>query len=102
MRHVSFPTQRVEQGWYADLIAQLVARRCLLKLSQRAVADTLGIENKQLSNFERLVYLPSPFLLMCWCQGLGLTLTVTEVEPARGSWLQPMPDAGDARRIWGP
>jgi transcriptional regulator with XRE-family HTH domain len=71
---------QAERRWYGALVAQLTARRAALGLSQAALEHRLGLATGQVGKYEQLARVPNPFLLMCWCQALGLALVALPEE----------------------
>lgn len=89
------PLGMVERVWYGGLVGQLVARRRQLGLSQSALDEKLGFSPGQVGKYEVLDRAPNPFLLMCWCQALGVELRVRSTEPAVA-----VPEGDDAHPGW--
>jgi transcriptional regulator with XRE-family HTH domain len=69
----------MEQEFYKDLIAHLVAHRHAIGLSQEQLCEKLGVSDGLVNKWESGVRMPSSFYLMCWCIALELTLVPTEI-----------------------
>jgi transcriptional regulator with XRE-family HTH domain len=65
----------IERDFYATLIAGLVARRIELGLTQEQLDHKLGLADGQTAKWEAFQRVPGAFMLMCWSQRLGLSLT---------------------------
>lgn len=69
-----------ELGFYDNLIEQLKAARRHRMLSQAALDDLLGVSEGLTAKWESKARLPGAFFLMCWCEALGVTLVIEELQ----------------------
>lgn len=63
---------------YERVVYKLVDRRKQLGLTQDMLAYDIGCTRTLISNWERFKRQPSPFMLGCWVEALGLQIEVTE------------------------
>lgn len=66
----------VERRRVANLCARLRARRRELGITQRALAQRLGLNNSYLSNWENGTYAPQLASLLAWAEALGWSVRV--------------------------
>jgi ribosome-binding protein aMBF1 (putative translation factor) len=74
---------RQEELFYRDVVAQLVARRRELGLSQEQLSYNLGVTTMMVNKWEVLIRIPSAFYLMCWCHSLGVQVQCVNVSEPR-------------------
>lgn len=76
----------MEEKFYRELIASLIAERHRRGLSQEKLCQIIGVSDGLVNKWECGARLPSSFYLMCWCIALGLKLT-TESNDGKASCL---------------
>jgi DNA-binding transcriptional regulator YiaG len=69
-----------EAEFYNELIAQFVAQRKKLNLSQADLDQMIGVSESMVAKWESKARLPGAFVLMCWAKALGLKLYAKEEE----------------------
>lgn len=65
---------------YSLVVAQLIRKRMVLKLSQATVNERIGTATGLVSKWECGDRRPSKFLLQCWATALGVTLTEAQLD----------------------
>jgi transcriptional regulator with XRE-family HTH domain len=65
----------LERTFYARLVGQLVAARHKAGQSQEDLDATLGVTSGQVAKWESFRRMPGAFMLMCWAQAFGLSLS---------------------------
>ncbi len=65
----------LERTFYAGLVKQLVAARNTAKMSQEDLDQRLGVTDGQVAKWESFRRLPGAFMLCCWAQAFGLSLS---------------------------
>lgn len=71
------------RGKIGDLIIDsLKERRLSLNMSLRELGIKIGFNDKWIGNWERGISSPNYFGLKCWCEGLGLKLSLKTNENA--------------------
>ena len=71
-----------EHAFYSTLVKQLRQRRNELGLSQLDVAMAVGVSDYMITKWECLLKVPTAYGLMCWCQALGVSLSVAPPHDA--------------------
>lgn len=74
----SFAASNQERDFYDPLISRLADARRERGMSQAALDHRLGVSEGLTAKWESKARLPGAFFLMCWCQALGLELTLKE------------------------
>lgn len=65
-----------ETEFYSTLVKDLRSRRQNLGLTQLDVAMKVGVSDYLVTKWENLLKIPTAYGLMCWCQALGVQLSV--------------------------
>lgn len=67
-----------ERSHYGSLIEGLTKARKAKGLSQAAMDERIGVSEGMVAKWEAAHRLPGAFFLMCWCDALGVRLTITK------------------------
>lgn len=70
MGYPSYHRQMLADPYYQATVANLRQAREAAGLSQDAVAQVVGVQNREVSCWERLVHLPSLYHYIKWCEML--------------------------------
>lgn len=67
-----------EREHYSTLLKQLIEVRKATGMSQAAMDERIGVSEGMVAKWEAAHRLPGAFFFMCWCDALGVRLTITK------------------------
>ncbi|HAQ5748514.1 helix-turn-helix transcriptional regulator [Enterococcus faecium] len=73
-----------EEKEVLDSLIFLINERKEQKVSQKELAERIGMKQSQLSKIENLTSVPSMATLNRYATGLGLSMTISFTKPIRG------------------
>lgn len=71
---------RLIRTWYRPVIEQLIHERRRQRMTQADVEKMIGCTAYLISKFETGIKLPSLYLLLLWCEALGVELQPLKVD----------------------